>query len=767
MATSTLCAQDAAKSEPQVDKLASQTLHHSVTLLRHTADKPIARAARMVALAKFAQRMAPDDPDINNTVAYISLVRKKSEQFAAAIDKSFAARPGDHALALQWLAAKIKPLQDAQSRSAFLSSVVADEKRTDALRAAAAVHLADICIGQGFRPEAGKAFDTAVKLDPHLPAALAGRLTLADKASPADQAKIWASELAINPHSIGSAVQLGAMFDSAGLYKQGARFYDLAWSTGNRLGLSRKAGLDFAIQHCNALLNAGKHQEATKIMGPISRRFSDSVLLRVLLIEACNNSAQTQRAKIYAGEIEAIFAPKIVGGNPDASAAAELAWLYLITGADIQQALDYARRASVLKPGAPDTVRAMAAAQLLSGRPSILEAGRASLQKIADKDVFAAVFLAEYYLRVSRPKDAEKLVLSGLAISRSGQAARRLNALAAKLKIDVPPTEGAKELAAVAKGIDDSVEAIALAPEKFLTLKAICPKQVDAGDGIVIQAELSSTHDGPLAVGLGGIVPTTVSLDVTVTGRQGHKFTDCVRLLLPAGRYLTGGSKVSVSGRIDVGKFGAFLVAHPLDDLELTVSPRLVDPGAETLGPHQTPPPSLVTVESGKIARTSILGKFNKSTTDVWRSTYKHCLSLIMGDLKSGDLRVRMRGANQIASLLVVSDGLKSQKIKAPAQLSGQIDRRVLTLMVSEALKNPSDIVRAEMLTALGRAKLDPPLIGSLASVIADKSPLVRFRLVELLGASGQKGQEPIINHFTKDKYDLVADLAKALQKSK
>ena len=409
----------------------------------------------------------------------------------------------------------------------------------------------------------------------------------------------------------------------------------------------------------------------------------------------------------------------------------------------------------------------MAAAQLLSGRPSILETGRANLHKIADKDIFAAVFLAEYYYRVSRLKDGEKLVLSGLAISRSGQAARRLNALAAKYKVVVPPAEGAKELAAVAKSIPVSLKDVAMAPEKFLTLKAICPKQVDAGGGIVVRAELSSTYDGPLALGLGGIVPATVSLDVTVKGRRSGQFTDCVRLLLPGGRYLLGGSKVSVSGRIDVGKLRAFLAAHPLDDLELTVSPRLVAPGAKTLGPHQTPSPALVTVESGKISRGSILGKFDKSSTDIWRNTYKHCLSLIMGDLKSGDLRIRMRGANQIASLLIVSDGLAARKIDTPKPLSGRIDRRVLTLMVAEALKNRSDIVRAEMLTALGQVKLNPSLIGALASVIADKSPLVRFRLVELLGASGQKGQEPIINHFTKDKYDLVADLAKALQKSK
>ena len=318
------------------------------------------------------------------------------------------------------------------------------------------------------------------------------------------------------------------------------------------------------------MLNSGRYEQATKIFGPISRKFSESVLLRVLLIEACNHSRQTERAKMYAGEIEAIFAPRIPGGSPGASAAAELAWLYLITGSDIQLALEYARRAAALKPGAPETIRAMAAAQILSGKKSIVDLGRASLQKIADKDVFAAAFLAEYYFHVNRSKDGEKMVLSGLSLSRSGQAARRLTALALKHKITIPPTEGGKELQALAESIPKSLMELVLEPEKSLNLKVIAPQQVDAGDGIVVQVELSSTYDGELSTGMGGFVPATVSLDVTVKGRKTGKFRDVVRLVLPTGRYLSRGKKVTVSGRIDVGKLHALLVAHPLDDLELT-----------------------------------------------------------------------------------------------------------------------------------------------------------------------------------------------------
>jgi len=714
----------------------------------------------MVGLAEFARRLSPDDPDINNTIAYISLVRNNEKALAQAIRKSFQARPRDHALALQWLASEMKGFQDAQSRSVFLDGVTRDSNRTSELRAAAAVHLADILIGQGKREQAVKAFDTAVKLDPDLPAAMEGRLTLAEKVSPADRAAILVGQFIVNPHAVRHAAQFGEILYESGLYEQAARFYDYAWNVNARLGLKRKVSLDFAVQHCNALLSAGQYKRAAEIYGLVSRRYSDSVLLRVLLIEACNNSAQSDRAKMYAREIEAIFAPK----RSDAEAAAKLAWLYLITDSDRDMALDYARRAEALKPEAPSVVRAMAVARIRSKKKSIIDVGVENLEKLAGQDVFAAAFLAEHYFHVNRSDDGKKLILSGLALSRSGQAARRLTALAKKYKIAVPPVKGSKELRSLAESVPDSLMEMGLEPEKTLALKVVVPQKIDAGQGVVVQVELSNAGAGKLAVGIGGVIPAAVRIDVAAEGRKSGAFKDVVRLVLPVGRYLPGKGKVTVSGRIDVGEFGSWLAAHPLDDLKLTISPVLVDPGAKTPGGRESPVATLVSTSPGVIARTSVLGKFDQSSPAAWVSTYKRTLSLIMGDLRVNDLEVRLRAARQIASLLVLGDGLASGKLSAPDALTGRIDRQVFAAMAAEVLKNRSDLVRAEMLAELGRVKLDNSIIGGLSSVIRDTSSLVRFRLVELLGASGLPGQDRILQHFAKDKYDLVADLAKAMQ---
>jgi tetratricopeptide (TPR) repeat protein len=764
LAASAACGRDSdsGSSPSSVDKLGAEGLYHSVMLLRHAPGKPPARAARLVGLAEFARRLAPDDPRINNAIAYLSLVRDKKQALAQAVKKSIPARSGDHALALQWLSLEMDGFQDARLRSAFLGKVIIDARQSPELRAAAAVYLADILIGQGLREKASEAFAAAVKLDPHLSAALVGQLALAEKSAPADRAKILVKELMVNPRSLRQAAELGEMLDAAGLYEQAARFYDYAWRVNKVMGLGRKASLDFAVQHCNALLNAGQYRQAVDIFGPISRRFADSVLLRALLIEACNHSEQTDRAKMYAGEIEAIFAPKISGGTADPAAEAELAWLYLISGSDIDLALDYAGRAVTHAPRAPASIKAMAAAQLVSGKKSIVDLGRVIMEKTADKDVFAAAFLAEHYFKINRNADGKKLVLSGLALSRSGQAARRLSALAKKYEITIPSTDGGPELQALAESIPDTVLAVGLAPDRFFQLTAVVPPRVNSCDGIPVQVELYSAYDGKVSAGLGGFIPATVTLDVAVSGRKIGKFKDVIRLVLPIGRYLSVRQKITVSGRIDVGKLNAMLVANPLDELKLTVTPRLVDPGAET--PDQEAlSAKLAAAKPGVIARTSIMGVVAQSSITAWRKTYKQSLSLIMGDLKTSDLKVRIRAGRQIASLLVLADGIRANKLRPPSQLAGRINREVLVLMAAEVLKNRSDVVRAEMLAALGDVKLDASIIRSLGSIIADSSALVRFRLVELLGASGLSGQEPILKHFTKDKYPLVADLAKAM----
>ena len=60
--------------------------------------------------------------------------------------------------------------------------------------------------------------------------------------------------------------------------------------------------------------------------------------------------------------------------------------------------------------------------------------------------------------------------------------------------------------------------------------------------------------------------------------------------------------------------------------------------------------------------------------------------------------------------------------------------------------------------------RLDESIIPLLAGAIEDRSSLVRFRLVELLGASGAAGQETIVDYLAQDGDKMVRLMALAFR---
>jgi len=79
---------------------------------------------------------------------------------------------------------------------------------------------------------------------------------------------------------------------------------------------------------------------------------------------------------------------------------------------------------------------------------------------------------------------------------------------------------------------------------------------------------------------------------------------------------------------------------------------------------------------------------------------------------------------------------------------------------LQKALTDPSEVVRAEILTALQDARLDDAIIKLVLPAAQDTSPLVRFRAAELLGASRKLRQEEVMNALAKDSDKFVAMMA-------
>ncbi len=767
-----LCAASAAKAQPlstvpsKADVLAAASLRHSAGQLVRASDKPVARAARLVGLARFADRLAPGDGRTNRILAFVYASQDKLELLTKAVGVCLAAQPGDHAMGLRWLSLELGVRQQAHKRIEFLSGVLADGNRPAPLRAAAAVQWADILSGQGQRDKARNAYAQALKLDPYLPAALRGYLASLDEPTPVDRVRASAGLLVANPRALSIAAELGEFLDALGLYKQAVRFYDYAWQVNRITGRQSNVSHDFIIQYCNAMLNAGQHARAINTFETLPRRFVDSLLLRSLLIEACRATGKDRQADRFAKEIQAIFTARTSGGELTTLAATELAWLQLVTGGDVKQALKHAGQAAATNPDDFNARRVLSAARLLAQSEDLVQQGEAGLVKLADKDIFATAFLAEHYFKTGKTDRGKKMVLVGLSLSRSGHSARRLLALAAKHKIVVPPAAFSIEVGAVVESIDPNVLEMGLAPEKFVTV-TIRPlhDQVAVGEPLVVEVVMANIGKAPVPLGQGALVPMALNLSVSTQGPSPRQFADVQQVVWPAPRYLQVGQSTKATARIDVGALSDWLVTRPLTQCRLTVFGMLVDPARRGRILRDALP--AVVVGPAVIARTDMLDQFDRSTEANWSKAYRNALGVVVGDMKNPDPAVRMRAVRRTTAMLALTDAAAVGDVRLHQPLIGKVARPVLVLMVSEALKDRSDLVRAEMLAALQQVKLDAPIIRQLTIVVRDGSALVQFRLVELLGASGLEGQEAILAHFAEARYDLIAELARAFVRLK
>ena len=138
-------------------------------------------------------------------------------------------------------------------------------------------------------------------------------------------------------------------------------------------------------------------------------------------------------------------------------------------------------------------------------------------------------------------------------------------------------------------------------------------------------------------------------------------------------------------------------------------------------------------------------------------------LGRLVYDIQKGELPARMEAARKLAALLALVRRAERGRIAAlPKAMSSVFRRPVLLRMLVEVLKDPSDVIRAEMLAALNTVSLDERVVRLLAPAIEDPSPLVRFRMVELLCGPGQSKDEETIDLLARDADPLVRQMAAA-----
>ncbi|MCJ7544304.1 MAG: HEAT repeat domain-containing protein, partial [Phycisphaerae bacterium] len=749
-------------SQPsEADRLAADSLRHSAMSMIHARWGTRGRAGRLVALAAYAQRLLPGDLQTAWVLSSIYVSRQETAAAEEVMLLRLRAEPNDFALGTDYirvgLAARAKP----SDRQAFLQSIMDNPGWPDALRAQAAVEQGKAFMFDRANDQAVPLFTRALELDKMNADALQGLWGASETQPPVEESvRAMVAMLAGSPRAMSLLRALASSLAVIGLHEQAAPLFDAMWDDAVTAAGGGAPPVDVAGQYLNALLDSGRAERAVQVFQPLREYYAQERGVMFMLIEAHRALGQTDQANQVAQQIISGIESASSGSQLSLSDAAELAWTYTVYLPKPDLALSYARQVAQTDPSSTVFERLLGAAELLSGDPALVEAGQQRLEKVRDKDPAAPALLAERYLALGDTAAASAAIAEGVRQSHSGWTYRRIRDLAAKHKLSIPPHASAEPVRQVLQQLDPRILEMGRHPEKFLyvTLRALTsPWQV--GEGLQIEAVLTSTGSLPVPLWDGGLIRPTMSLEATVRGLTQERFGNLPMVIWPAPKYLPPGESVRTVVRIDVGELEYFLARSPLEDVELTVTGRLdpVQRGREIASSVPT-----VTVAPLVVTRRSLLGDFDRNDAAQWVSTYRYSLRVLMTDLLRGDLPRRMRAVRQLAELVTLVRDVQLFKTRLPNPLKGVVSKPVLLAMVGKVMQDPSEAVRAEMVAALGQASLDEDILKVLSPAATDSSPLVRFRLVELLSAGGEGKAQKTIDLLARDADALVRQMASA-----
>ena len=740
----------------EADVLAAESLRHSAVSVAYSP-RALARAARLVALTQYAHSLTPEEPLTNRLLIDIYETQNRVAQAATAADAYLISRPNDHAVGQNWLRLNLSTRQNADARIDFLKSVMARKDLPGAIKSRAAAAWAGILARQGQENQARATYARALQFDAHNPAALNGQFSLIKQPKTSDRTALMLALLECNPRDLDIAAKLAVQLDSLGLYGESLALFEYCTAISKLFGDAPSH--EFIVEHFNAMLDAGKAREAIEEYQQAAKRYSMSVDLQVLMIEAYRTVGDLAKADAIIQKMLEAYKRREAAAKTSPAAASEFAWFYLVTLNQPAQAMKFARQAEKGDPNNAFVQRILGIAELKNDQAA---AGVSRLSKLAKDDIYAAAYLAEHYFAVKDTAAAKRTLLAGAGISRSGPAWRQLAKLAAENKITVPPPPGSEKLKKDFDAFGKTYLAMGRSPEKFLsvTLRPTA-EQFAPGEPIEVEAVLTNTSKVPIPLGEWGLFQPTLSLKVTTPGGKETTFTDLPLLVWAAPRTLAGGQSIKRRIRLDVGAMAAYFMHRPLEELTLTVT-GMIDPlqkGEKLFSSLPSVKPKAATIR-----RVELVKAFGPAPADPAKACQR-AMGVIVYYIKRGKLAERMRTARQIASLLSAARDAELGKAKLPEAFARQAKKPVLLALLKAALEDPAPCVRAEVISALEHTRLDSNILWLVRKAADDPSPLVRFRLAEMLGTSDIRGRRDILESLAKDKDERVRKMAAVLQK--
>jgi len=765
----------AATSAPsQEDTLAAESLRNSALGLLYAPRADSSRSQRLLALASYAQRLQPNDPDTAAMLGYVYQDQGDVENAVRMAGVQLSADYGDYAQGVYYLQLASSSLNRLDDKRAFLESILSKQELPAPLRGEAAYMLGEMLLQGGQKEQAIQLYSQALQLDPYHAGAAQARAAAAGKEpTPVEGVKAMAVAFRANPRNASAALNLAFTLNYLGLHKEAIRFLDLVWELADQ---SKRTDAELATQYLNVILDAGDYAKAIRLFESGSQPRADAAerpslpsdvakdhRVMALIVEAYRSLGQAKEADELAQRVLSEYGGKDPNSLPPETAQ-EVASFMIATETTPQDILPYATRASGMTYDSAMTQRLLGIAEVKSGRTEPVSAGLERLGKLKTADTFVAAVLAEAFFAAGQEDAGKETVLTAASTAHSGLTFRRLSALARRKGIELPPAPGAGEARQAIEQLGQEVLRMGARPEEFVSvsLKAARPSFAP-GEPIEIEATLTNASKTELPLGDLGLFRPTMKLQVSAGPVAKEAFTDLPPVVWPAPRYLPGGSSVRRTIRLDAGSLADCLARHPLEELTLTVT-GLVDPVQTGFFKEESSIPAICP-QPLTITRGSLLESPPNDDKEAWAAAYQYALRVIVTDLSRGGLRQRMQAARQIASLVANVREVERWRAKLPLQLHGAVSKPVLLAMLKKALEDRSAVVRAETLAALSAANLDEPILAIIAPTETDPSPLVRFRLAELLGVLRPPGQQGVIERLVQDGDTMVKMMAEAFQR--
>jgi len=734
------------------DKLAGEALLRSARdLITASADTP-ARAGRLVAIVRFAERLNPGSAEPYQMLADIYRAQGDNLRAGDALEKYLTANRDDYARSIRWLDLKLANLDDADQRIAFLTSVIRDERYPPEIRSEASGLHGGILHRQGRIESARNAFNKALEYDEWNSLAHTGLLALEDSPSVVQGVRRLLGRLRNNPRAPDAAWELASLLNSRGCYEESLEIFDYAVELYS--ATVTKVPTLLTTQRLSAMLDAGRAQQAVDIYSSLPEETRDSSDLQGLMVEALRSLGQEEKAKQLIQSMAARYKILEAKGITDRSVQAELAWFYLVTNPDPQRAGVHARRCAS-ETDDPVIQRIVGASELATGE---VDEGIARLKPLVTKDVYAAGILSEYCFSHGEGALAREAIERGCALTRGGPAFRKLLAVARANGVTIPPLKDAPEIRQILSEFERGYMRMGRHPEEFLSVEMRPLRdRIEPGERAEIEIVLMNKGELPVSLGEGGLVDAVMSLRVSVEGDAGASFGDAQLSVWAGPRYLRPGKKLTRKVSLDEDALVRFLFDRPLEEIRLNVTGMFdpVERGKELRSSIENVNPPPVT-----IVRRSLLGQFDRSRPENWAKAYELALGRIVRDMRRGDLETRLIAARKITSLLAHLESAKDGKVESPEQLASVMQKPVLLSLLRAVLDDSSPVVRSEALTGLQRVRLSPGVLMLLPQSIEDRDALVRFRTAELIGVSGSSGSRIVLEHLSRDGDELVKTMA-------